>query len=452
MVQRLKLSRAQLAGFLKDAESIKQFEKLFSVVDDAQNVGGGGEAYADLPIVSQATIAATLARIAAQLESIATTTGGDKAWSKKAMNDILTRLEALETEYPGSTKAWVTKQKYLSGTKVDSFNARTGAVTLTSGDVTTALTFTPVNKAGDSGVGAISMTALTATSVAVNPATGNFLLCANGGANARYGAVVNTSGSIIWGVESSGGGSLIAGSTGYDAAVTGKTGLAFSANDGSNLHARLASTGIFFHYNSVVMPKTSGMGIQVDTAAPTWGWRDIIGQINPKTVGAGTPALAAFRGNINAFKFVANDVIDCIFHMPHDYVPGSDIHLHIHWSHNGTAITGNVVFTHYSTYAKGHNQAAYPAEVTNTITYNTTNIATTPQYQHRIDEIQLSAAGGSAALLNTTNLEVDGLILVRVVLTTLPTITGGSLFINMIDVHYQSTNMATKQKAPPFWT
>ena len=34
---------------------------------------------------------------------------------------------------------------YLTGTKVDSFNTRTGAVTLSSSDVTTALTFTPYN-------------------------------------------------------------------------------------------------------------------------------------------------------------------------------------------------------------------------------------------------------------------------------------------------------------------
>ncbi len=53
---------------------------------------------------------------------------------------------------------------YLSGTKVDSFNTRTGAVTLTSSDVTTALGYTPINKAGDSGIGALSMGDLTATS------------------------------------------------------------------------------------------------------------------------------------------------------------------------------------------------------------------------------------------------------------------------------------------------
>lgn len=163
MVQKLKLSRAQLSSFLNDAESIKQFEKLFAVADEVQAVGGGGEAYADLPVISPATIMATLSRIVAQLEAIATAyPGADKAWAKNELNDVLTRLEALETDHPGNTKAWVVRQKFLTGGKVDSFNTRTGAVTLTSGDVTAALTFTPVNKAGDTGLGAMQMTTVRA--------------------------------------------------------------------------------------------------------------------------------------------------------------------------------------------------------------------------------------------------------------------------------------------------
>jgi hypothetical protein len=46
---------------------------------------------------------------------------------------------------------------YLTGTKVDSFNSRTGAVTLTSSDVTTALNYTPINKAGDTFTGAVAL-------------------------------------------------------------------------------------------------------------------------------------------------------------------------------------------------------------------------------------------------------------------------------------------------------
>ena len=201
-----------------------------------------------------------------------------------------------------------------------------------------------------------------------------------------------------------------------------------------------------------VYPKTAGYGIKVDTDIPVYPWADMIGSVRPKSIGAGSPARAVYNGNIQQYKFIANDTVDCEFHIPHDYAPGTDLFLHIHWSHNGTSISGDAVFTHYSTYAKGHNQAAFPAEVTNTITWATTNIATTPQYQHRIDEIQLSTAGGSASQLNTSNLEVDGLIMTNVKLTTLPTIGSGSLFVHFIDIHYQSTGIGTKNRAPNFWS
>ena len=203
----------------------------------------------------------------------------------------------------------------------------------------------------------------------------------------------------------------------------------------------------------LVFPKTSGAGIKVDTDAPVFPWMDIIGSIRPKAIGAGSPARSVYQGNIQQYKFVLNDTIDCEFHLPHDYVPGTDLYLHVHWSHTGTTITGDAVFTHYTTYAKGHNQAPFPAEVTNTLTWATTNIATTPQYQHRIEEIALSAVGGTTTVLNTTNLEADGLILTNVKLTTLPTLGGGGgLFIHFIDIHYQSTGIGTKNKAPDFWT
>jgi hypothetical protein len=204
--------------------------------------------------------------------------------------------------------------------------------------------------------------------------------------------------------------------------------------------------------DNLIMPKTSGKGIQVDQTSPTFGWHDIIGHVSPKASGAGSPTRSTYRGNIADFSFALNDVVDFTFHIPHDYVPSSDLYYHIHWSHTGTNISGNVVFTTYITYAKGHNQANFPVEISPTITYNTTDITTTPQYRHRIDEIQLSATSPSATQLDSDDIEVDGLIIMTLKVTTLPTITGGNLFIHFTDLHYQSTNIATKQKAPNFYT
>jgi hypothetical protein len=54
-----------------------------------------------------------------------------------------------------------------AGAPVTSVFGRTGGIVMFASDVTTALTYTPINKAGDSGIGNLGMGALTAT-------TGNF--------------------------------------------------------------------------------------------------------------------------------------------------------------------------------------------------------------------------------------------------------------------------------------
>lgn len=56
-----------------------------------------------------------------------------------------------------ATDAFVSTAISNIGTVVNSFNTRTGAVTLTSSDVTTALGYTPVNKAGDTMTGNLNV-------------------------------------------------------------------------------------------------------------------------------------------------------------------------------------------------------------------------------------------------------------------------------------------------------
>lgn len=68
------------------------------------------------------------------------------------------------------------------------------------------------------------------------------------------------------------------------------------------------------------------------------------------------------------------------------------------------------------------------------------------------DTMALTSNGGSATLIDRALIEPDGMIIGQLILTTLPSITGGSLFVHTIDLHYQSTHIGTKQKAPPFWT
>lgn len=219
-------------------------------------------------------------------------------------------------------------------------------------------------------------------------------------------------------------------------------------------------TGVQYYLNgSTVTPipytnsKAAGTGIKVDIDSPTFGWRDIIGDTQPKATGAGTPSRAVYSGGvIGEYAFIANDICDYGFHIPHDYVLGTDIYLHVHWSHNGTSISGNVVFDLYHQYAKGHNQENFTAEKVVSVTYATVDIATTPRYRHRIDEVIVSGSSATATLMDRNLLEPDGWLPVTLKLNTLPTIGGGGkLFVHNLDVHYQSSNIGTKQKEPEFY-
>ena len=283
----------------------------------------------------------------------------------------------------------------------------------------------------------------------------------------------------------------------------------------------------------IVLSKASGNGIRVDTTTPTFGWRDMLGYIHTRTGGATVPTFAAYQGGIYQFEFDAAANVQEVFneyHMPHDYLPSSDLFIHTHWSTIVTA-TGNVNWLFDLSYAKGYDQSVFEgtAGTALPVTCSITQ-AGAAAFKHEIAEIQCSAAGGlinpavvnvsitsgtpdltsasalftaadegrtiqvigagaAAAVLNatvltfvsttavtldtnasttvtaqnnfryrvldTSLLEIDGLILVRTwhktnrtadTLTQIP-------FLHFVDVHYQSTNMATKQRnGPGFYT
>jgi hypothetical protein len=205
---------------------------------------------------------------------------------------------------------------------------------------------------------------------------------------------------------------------------------------------------------------TSGTGVKVDLTTPTFGWHDMLGPISIRGVGATDPGYNVYRGGIRGYQFAVNDEVFIEFHIPHDYVPGSDLHIHAHWSVKQTtkagaatnAVTGgSVTWSFEASYSKGHNQAAFSVPVTATVTQN----ASTTQYQHMIAEVQLSAATPSGSQIDSDNIEVDGLLLVRAYLSANNmTVSAGSVpapFLHMVDIHYQTNNLATKNKAPSFY-
>lgn len=199
----------------------------------------------------------------------------------------------------------------------------------------------------------------------------------------------------------------------------------------------------------LVFDKAAGNGIKIDTTTPTFGWRDLLGEIRTRGGGASDPTDATYRGGIKAFQFAANDEFWVDYHIPHDYVPGTDLYLHFHWSTNSASVTGgSVTWGAEVTYAKGHDQAAFIAPVTTTVVGS----ASTTQYQHMITEVQLSATTPSGSQIDSDDLEPDGVIMIRGYLSA-NNITGGTInpFLHFGDLHYQSTSISTKGKAPNFY-
>ncbi len=211
-----------------------------------------------------------------------------------------------------------------------------------------------------------------------------------------------------------------------------------------------------------IIDKASGNGIKVDSVSPTFGFADIIGDQFSKNTGATKPTLAAYNGAILAWQFGTGDEAYMSFHIPHDYVLGTDIHLHIHWSQTSATDTGGTIdFKYFAIYAKGHNQAAGSAftAVPVTATFSSIDIndgaSGLNQYQQFLTEVTISAASATAALFDRDDFEPDGVIELTFEMDA-NNLTGPGVtdpFVHFVDIHYQTTGLiGTKSRTPDFYT
>lgn len=205
----------------------------------------------------------------------------------------------------------------------------------------------------------------------------------------------------------------------------------------SKLALKADLTGATFS-GSISLPKTIGIGLQVDNG---WGWRDILGQLNVRGVGANDPTWALYQTNDRRFQFGVNDELWVIYHIPHDYVPGTALHIHTHWSISAGGVTETITWGFDVTYAKSHQQAAYPAMVNTTVAAVTSTTAKTAM----LTETPITGVG----LLDASLIEPDGLVKVRIYLHA--NSGAEAPFLDIADLHYQSTNVGTKNKTASFY-
>lgn len=193
----------------------------------------------------------------------------------------------------------------------------------------------------------------------------------------------------------------------------------------------------------IVREIASGEGDKIGTVGDNaFGWRDITGAIEVRGIGATSPTFNLVSGSIfRAYQFDVNDEVWILFHIPHDYVPGTDIYFHAHWLANGTNVQP-VKWEWTFVYADGFGNGNLPVAAPTTVTAE--EAATGTAHDHMVTESAATTVAG---------MEVDGVIYSRVRrITNGATDNTDGIFLLTTDIHYQSTNLATKNKAPNFYT
>lgn len=215
---------------------------------------------------------------------------------------------------------------------------------------------------------------------------------------------------------------------------------------------------VFFE-ESVTLPKDSGYGVKLGDfrGEESFPWQDITAPIEIRGVAATDPSWARIGStSFWAYKFAIADYVWQVFHVPHDIVPGSDIHFHVHWlpaTQTSPLDTGFVTWEFEYAYAKGFNQGAFDfahasSPQVNSGTVYATDQLPSVQYQHMVSETAAVSIPGMT--------EPDGLIytrLGRVNNQTSPLNNATQdIFVLTADIHYQSTGVGTKGKAPNFYS
>lgn len=205
---------------------------------------------------------------------------------------------------------------------------------------------------------------------------------------------------------------------------------------------------------NLMVPKTQNSGIKVDsTGTPSYAWHDLHSTLhtdpsNPATA----PSFVTYQGNIKSRQFDVGDEAFIEFHLPHDYVMGSEIFIHSHWSHTSSTVTGgNITWGFELLYAKGHNQQAFSSTPVDVAVLQAAPLI---QRQHMVAETSITSESGSATSFPVAVMEPDGILICRVFLDAnniQDSVTQPKPFLHFVDLHYQTTNVGTKNKSPSFW-
>lgn len=166
------------------------------------------------------------------------------------------------------------------------------------------------------------------------------------------------------------------------------------------------------------------------------GWRDLVMPGISFRGGAIAPDLVTFVGGIYQYAFDAAIVEELysIGHPNHDYKPGTQVDVHIHWAPSNTN-TGVVRWGVEYSFARGFSIEAFPA----TTTQYLEQAGSGTDRMHQIVD---------SGLITIANFETDGLIAVRVFrdATHVNDTYNADAFFLGCDFHFQSDRECTSNR------
>lgn len=197
------------------------------------------------------------------------------------------------------------------------------------------------------------------------------------------------------------------------------------------------------------MENVHGYSYKVKSNKPL-GWRDLITTVVSHGGSTG-PAWAKFRDGIYLYAFPCNSPREVLatFHIGHDYMMGTPIYPHFHFTVKDSNASGVVRIGFEYTLAKGHQQEHGSIFDSTKIVFTHTYVdaANHDRFKHFVAEVSDEDS------INSDLLEPDTIILMRVfrdansVQDTYP----ADIFGITSDIHYMMGQHATPNKRPDFF-
>lgn len=179
-------------------------------------------------------------------------------------------------------------------------------------------------------------------------------------------------------------------------------------------------------------------------------WRDLLGDPVARG-GASEPDYTEITGSggFYSYEFGHSGTAKYLyftFHVPHDYKAGSDVYFHVHYTNAWTTntSTGNVRFAILT--------SIFPSNSASKITYNYNTVYPETKNFSALENGKAIIAETADAYMGG-DIRVDDLILCRLTRdNTVGSNYAEKIWVQLVDIHYQSNKNGTKDKVAPFYS